>query len=79
MLGNKLNAGIAQGTTQSHILNIFIYRRLYFQSLFHTMTYIFYVAGSAEGFKLGSLERLGYTWARDKNITLLHFLCKVQP
>nr|KAJ0205036.1 hypothetical protein LSAT_V11C500248300 [Lactuca sativa] len=44
MLGNKLNAGIAQG--------------------------------SAEGFKLGSLERLGYTWARDKNITLLHFLCK---
>ncbi|CAI9284847.1 unnamed protein product [Lactuca saligna] len=45
MLGNKLNAGIAQG--------------------------------SAEGFKLGSLERLGYTWARDKNITLLHFLCKV--
>ncbi|KAI3505733.1 hypothetical protein L1887_27933 [Cichorium endivia] len=33
--------------------------------------------GSARGFKLDTLERLGYTWATDKQITLLHFLCKV--
>ncbi|KAL7598355.1 hypothetical protein Lser_V15G22684 [Lactuca serriola] len=44
-LGNKLNAGIAQG--------------------------------SAKGFKLGSLNRLDCTWATNKNVTLLHFLCKV--
>ncbi|KAI3690439.1 hypothetical protein L2E82_48464 [Cichorium intybus] len=34
-------------------------------------------AGSARGFKIESLDRLGYTWATDKQITLLHFLCEV--
>ncbi|KAI3690395.1 hypothetical protein L2E82_48419 [Cichorium intybus] len=33
--------------------------------------------GSAGGFKLNSLDKLGDTRATDKNTTLLHFLCKV--
>ncbi|KAI3690384.1 hypothetical protein L2E82_48408 [Cichorium intybus] len=33
--------------------------------------------GSASGFKLDSVEKLGDTCATDTNITLLHFLCKV--
>ncbi|XP_023749244.1 uncharacterized protein LOC111897526 isoform X1 [Lactuca sativa] len=35
------------------------------------------VGGSAGGFRLDSLEKLGTTYATDKDITLLHFLCKV--
>ncbi|KAL4564948.1 hypothetical protein LXL04_029026 [Taraxacum kok-saghyz] len=35
------------------------------------------IQGSAQGFKLDSLEKLGDTYATDKNITLLHFLCEV--
>ncbi|KAI3690436.1 hypothetical protein L2E82_48461 [Cichorium intybus] len=33
--------------------------------------------GSAGGFRLDNFRNLGYTYATDKKITLLHFLCKV--